>query len=990
MAEPFGRLTAALAGRYAIEHELGRGGMAVVYLARDLKHDRLVAIKVLRPELGAAIGSERFAREIRVLARLQHPHILPLLDSGTVGAEGNASTPYYVMPFVEGESLGDRLHRERRLPLEEALRLAHSIAGALAYAHAHGVVHRDIKPENILLSGGQPMLADFGIARALSVAGGERLTETGLALGTPQYMCPEQAAGTRSVDARADVYALGCVLYEMVSGEPPYSGPTAQAVITKHLTEPVPPLRTTGEVVPEGVARAVATALAKTPDERFPTIETFARTLSNAMRPAPSARGRRTLPWWAAAGIVAVAGAALGIRAWRSGAEVSGSASTSVMAVLPFRPSGEDTALSRLGRDLVFTLSAELDGLGDTRTVDPHTVLAQTHEDGPTTRAEGAALARRLGAGSSIQGSLVREGDFVRLDVVVLSTDSLAGPLARGFVTGQPDSVAALSDSIARLLLRQLWARGAAPTPSLDAVLRTRSVPALRAFLTGEGHIVNNQWDSATMAYAEAIEADSTFWLAYARLAYTKTWSLMQSPSSVLSPLEAHLRELPDRERLVSESVLFQAREEVQKALDSARVATDRFGDSWLIWLVYGDELLHNGALVGLPPSAARQALQRAVELNPTLIPGWEHLTLLMLLDGDTAAARHGIEELQRIGAGPALTADGFGNRLVQFRYLAALVGGDSALVRTLTDSLVRDPAPSAVAFGSSFYDPYRYGFFDEQIRVSRAALDYWQTPDRQANQFRLIARAWAARGAWDSALVNMDSVAERGARAADPLRAYGLAVVGAWLGAVDAREAARRRPAAVTVARSDSGRRGELAWLDGLVAVTRRDPRGLAAAIADVKAREGASSAAARSLAAFATALGGSTSQAGASMAALEWEEAAIGAPGFAAHPYTIAVDRLAAARWLAAAGDTDQAARLLIWVDGPFLLHESAAYTIPLTPLITLERARIEERRGNATLAGVYYRDFLRHYDRAVPTHQHLVDEAQTALARLATTAD
>src|SRR5881227_369957 len=228
LIDPLARVQAALAGRYTIERELGRGGMATVYLAQDRKHHRQVAIKVLKPELAAALGPERFLREIDTAARLNHPHILPLHDSGQAGG-----FLYYVMHYIEGESLRDRLEREGPLPLEDALRITRDVTSALSYAHSHDVVHRDIKPENILLSGGEAVVADFGIARALTAAGGDNLTTIGLAVGTPTYMSPEQAAGVAQLDGRSDIYSLGCVLYEMLAGEPPFTGPTAQAIIAR-------------------------------------------------------------------------------------------------------------------------------------------------------------------------------------------------------------------------------------------------------------------------------------------------------------------------------------------------------------------------------------------------------------------------------------------------------------------------------------------------------------------------------------------------------------------------------------------------------------------------------------------------------------------------------------------------------------------------------------------------------------------------------------
>src|SRR6185436_9219405 len=265
------RLTAALADRYRIERELGQGGMATVYLAQDLKHDRKVAVKVLRPELAAVIGAERFLAEIKTTANLQHPHILPLFDSGAAD-----SFLYYVMPFIDGESLRDRLNREKQLPIGEAVRIATEVASALHYAHRHGVIHRDIKPENVLLHDGQALVADFGIALAASKASGSRMTETGMSLGTPHYMSPEQAMGEREITARSDIYALGAVLYEMLTGEPPFTGSTAQAVVARVLTESPRSLTAQRHTIPMVVESAVLTALEKLPADRFGSAAEFA------------------------------------------------------------------------------------------------------------------------------------------------------------------------------------------------------------------------------------------------------------------------------------------------------------------------------------------------------------------------------------------------------------------------------------------------------------------------------------------------------------------------------------------------------------------------------------------------------------------------------------------------------------------------------------------------------------------------------------------
>jgi serine/threonine-protein kinase len=974
----------ALQDRYRIDREVGRGGMATVYLAHDLRHDRPVALKVLDDTIAATVGAERFLLEIRVTARLQHAHILPLLDSGMLETAPGRSSPFYVMPYAEGESLRDRLAREHQLPVEEAIRLAGDVAAALAYAHGRGVVHRDVKPENILLSNGQAILVDFGIARAVSLAGGERLTETGLALGTPHYMSPEQAAGDRSVDARSDVYALGCVLYEMLAGEPPFTGPTAQAVFARSLADPAPPIRKVRATVSEEVEQVITRALAKVPADRFAGAAELGEALSRTAA-APRARtrsaaraGRRSL-----AVVAVVLLAAAGLLLPRGGRSPEIIASASSIAVLPFTPSGPDTALSRLGRDLVFTLSAELDGLGGIRVVDAHTVLARAGPGGPTAIADGAALGRRFGAGSIVQGSLVRVGAQVRLDLALLGTDSTAAPLARATVTAPPDSVAALTDSAARALLVQIWSRGSPPTPSLDGALRTRSVPALRAFLQGEGQITHGKWDSAAVSYERAMSADPTFWLAYARHVYARYWSLQGVAESVVASLERHRFELPERERLSTEAIVLEARDSNKLVLERGRAAGERYPNSWFGWLIYGDAALHYGPLLGRSRDEARTAFERAVELNPGLIPAWEHLMLVALPEGDTAAAARALRSLDRLGAGPSLTADGFGNRMLQYRFLHAIQRGDSARVGVLTDSIARDVAPAAVPAGS-FYDPYRYGYFAQQIGVSRAVLATGGPPERQRVHRLLLALSWGGRGAWDSALVGLDRLAAGGTDSIAALRAYGLAALGVWLGAVDPGEALARRAAAAQGAGAGGTGRSELAWLDGVLAAGRADRRELAEARAALR-RSGDPgwSALDRSLGAFDAALRGATREAGQAMAALEWEEAALAAPDFASHPLVIPIDRLAAARWLASTGDADQALRLLRWVDGAYFLHESTIWGLMFAGLADLERGRIEERLGHAELARSYYQRFLRRYDRPVRQHLPLVEEAKTRMS-------
>ncbi|HKK92463.1 MAG TPA: serine/threonine-protein kinase, partial [Longimicrobiales bacterium] len=312
------RLAAALADRYRLEHEVGQGGMATVYLADDLKHERKVAVKVLRPELAAMVGAERFLTEIRTTANLQHPHILPLFDSGE--ADGFL---WYTMPYVEGETLRDRLDREKQLSIEDAVEFTRKVGAALDYAHRHGVIHRDIKPANILVHDGEPQVSDFGIALAIQEAGSGRLTETGLSLGTPYYMSPEQATGDRDPDARSDLYSLGCMAYEMLAGEPPFTGNTAQSVLAKILTGEAPAVTQVRSTVPPHVASAIARATQRLPADRFPTIGDFLEALrdptyrygtmamSSAGVGAGAASGGGSPVWKLATGAFAILAAAL-------------------------------------------------------------------------------------------------------------------------------------------------------------------------------------------------------------------------------------------------------------------------------------------------------------------------------------------------------------------------------------------------------------------------------------------------------------------------------------------------------------------------------------------------------------------------------------------------------------------------------------------------------------------------------------------------------
>jgi len=515
MAELLARLRGALADRYAIDRELGHGGTATVYLAQDLKHGRSVAIKVLRPELAAALGAERFLREIEIAARLTHPHILPLHDSGEAGG-----FLYYVMPFVEGESLRDRLQREPQLPIDEAVKIAREVATALSYAHSQGVVHRDIKPENILLSGGEAVVADFGIARAIVAAGAEQLTDTGLAVGTPGYMSPEQATGAMQLDGRSDVYSLGCVLYEMLAGHPPFLGTTAQEVLARHSLDAVPPLHTIRPELPPALERAVLKALAKSPADRFATAVAFSEALTQAGAPPSFARRAARPALFVAAGVAAlVAGYALLTRPPSSSDEPGQS-----IAVLPFKNIGGDVnnePFSDGMTDEITTALGKVEGLR----VAARSVAFRFK--GKNVVPE--EIGRQLHVLYVLDGGVRMGGTRRRVSAQLINVAGGNEIWAEEYDRDARDrDVFAVQDEITRAIVAALRVHLSGPARAALAKRSTESPEAHDLYLQGRYFFA--QRDSASLRKAQdyferAIQQDSSYALAWAGLsdAYSHT-----------------------------------------------------------------------------------------------------------------------------------------------------------------------------------------------------------------------------------------------------------------------------------------------------------------------------------------------------------------------------------------------------------------------------------------------------------------------------------
>ncbi len=520
MATDSSRLTTALADRYRLERELGQGGMATVYLAEDLKHHRKVAVKVLRPELALALGAERFLREIETTANLRHPHILPLYDSGE--ADGFL---YYVMPLVEGESLRARLDRQKQLPIDEALSIAREVADALGYAHQRGIIHRDIKPENILLEGSHAVVADFGIARAISSAGAEKLTATGLSVGTPLYMSPEQAAGEEKLDGRSDLYSLGCVLYEMLAGEPPYSGPTAQAIIAKRFREPIPRISTVRETVPASLEAALNRVLAKSPADRFATAEEFARALASHERPS------RRAPWIAAAAILILASmAAVWTVTGRGGEGPHQASAHSSLAVLPFATVGNDTANAYFAEGVAEEITNALAQVPGLRIAGRRSAMRFSGK-GATAEEVGAAL----DVGAVLEGTVRRAGGRIRVSAELTSTSDGLVLWSQGFDRELKD-VFAVQEEIARAIAGALQVTYAGGGGAGLAGRGTSDLEAYDLYLKGLYFYRRRTSTALTQSLAsleQAVARDSTFAAAHAALAMT----FLTLPYNSLTPM---------------------------------------------------------------------------------------------------------------------------------------------------------------------------------------------------------------------------------------------------------------------------------------------------------------------------------------------------------------------------------------------------------------------------------------------------------------------
>jgi serine/threonine-protein kinase len=746
------RLAAALRDRYLIEREIGAGGMANVYLARDLRHKRLVALKVVRPELKGREGVDRFLREIELAARLQHPHILPVFDSGVIDESTGTPIPYFVMPYVEGETLRQLLQRGGRLPVDAATTIAVEVADALGYAHAKGVVHRDIKPENILLSGGHAVVADFGVAKALERATtpgtpdpSTRITRAGMVMGTPHYMSPEQATGDQAVDARSDQYSLACVLYEMLAGEPPFAGPTAQTIIAKSLTAPRPHVGRTRAGVSPALDEVVHRALALEPAGRYLDMAAMKEALQATGAPGrPGVRRRILLAGGLAA--LAVAGGWWLTQARRESAVVPGA---ETLAVLPFHTSGPGVEF--LGEGMVDLLATNLRGVGGINTVDPRAVLRKWGGEGqgPNDLGHALSVGRRLNAGSVVLGSAVSTGGRVRLaaDLYGISGERLG----RAQVDASADSVLGAVDRLSVALLRDVW-RSKEPLPNLRlASLTTDSIDALRSYLDGERYYRRLHWDSALSAYTRAVETDSTFALAHLRRAQVFGWTggygNRESRQAVAAAVRFASR-LPERDRrLLAGHRLFEQGKPA--SIDSLRAFLAAYPEDVEGWYLLGESMYHTYAFRPSEPESVAAVFDSVLRRDSTLFPALIHPMELAIIYRDTTRFARYFPMIERTAPAAQVSA---------LRTTAGLVWGPEPTDSALRSALARQASWIIQAIHSTYRQP---GFTsDSVVRLfARAQRVGSKEPLFVARGLAARSQMLAGMGRWREAGVLVDSL---------------------------------------------------------------------------------------------------------------------------------------------------------------------------------------------------------------------------------------
>jgi len=737
------RLQEALGRDYRVERELGGGGMSRVFQAVEVELDRAVVVKVLPPEMAADVSVERFRREIQVAAGLQHPHIVPLHAAGRAG-----DLIYYTMPLVEGESLRARIEREGPMPVTTAIAILRDVAGALAYAHRRGVVHRDIKPDNVLVSGDHALVTDFGVAKALgsSTGGGPGITTAGVAVGTPSYMAPEQAAGESDVDHRADIYAVGVLAYELLTGQPPFAGRSVQQLLVAQLTEVPTPVGTRRSDLPSGLERVVMQCLERDPNRRFQSAEDLVGALnhlvtSGALPAGPGvARLRRVRLSHVVLGVVALAAVGWGLltRLPRAGAPAS---SAATIAVLPFAVRGGDD-IAYLGDGIVNLLSTSLDGAGDLRSVDPRALLGAVRRQGggALDPDRAAAIAATFGAGSYVLGDIVQAGERLRINAALYNRGGPRPTRAAVTVEGDAADVFRMVDALARLLAARSNIPGGRVTRI--AAVTTGSLPALKAYLEGETEFRAGRFNAAVDAFEAAVAADTAFALAYYRLSVATEWALRPDDATAAAELAVrHAARLSPHDRALLDALLAARRGDFVDAERRYRAIVALYPDDVEAWFQLGEVLFHAGRLFGRPLTDSRAPFDRVVALEPDHATALIHLLRLAAVERDSALGDSLADGVLRLNPS--------GDRVLEVEGLRLDLHGESADWSALATAL-RDADPSAALQG--IFSVYEYGSNLAAVEQLIAELTEATSPElRTAARVRL-AHARVLQGRWREA----------------------------------------------------------------------------------------------------------------------------------------------------------------------------------------------------------------------------------------------
>ena len=642
MDPPPPSLVAALQDRYRIERELGHGGMATVYLAHDLRHNRPVALKVMRPELSSLVSRERFLREIEIAAGLQHPNILPLFDSGHA-----CEFLYFIMPFVEGESLRDRLNREKQLSLDDTLAIARQVGDALGYAHSHDVVHRDIKPANILLAGDRALVADFGLARAIRSAGDADLTTRGLAVGTPTYMSPEQSSGEEAVDGRGDIYSFGCVVYEMLAGEPPFGGRTVQAIVSRHLSEPPPSLRVVRPSVPIGMQKAIETALAKVRADRFPTVGRFISALE-AGRTGRDEHWRRLRR---GATVLATAGVLAGGGIWWLGLSERTALEPNKVVVFPLVDVSTEGGAETTGEAIAVIIESALEHTEPLRWIDgwQHLDPRQRADPSVVTGAAARRITRSRGARWYTTGTAVHHGDSTT--VVLRLNDAEGDSTVRQATASAPRAQAPQAGLRA---VNELLVPIVAPGRAVDLTALVQRRPgAVADWLQGEREYRRGNFDSALVYLRRAVGEDSALADAALRGAQAASWkSLLVEADELVRVAVANIDLLPKRQGEFARGLADYLSGEADSAVHWLTLALQRSPDWTEAHMALGEVYQHLLPFATGPLDSLAGAEFAAAAADTGFAPPYFHLAEMALRRGDLARAQWAMRRFNRVGMG--------------------------------------------------------------------------------------------------------------------------------------------------------------------------------------------------------------------------------------------------------------------------------------------------------------------------------------------------